>query len=101
MGGLRRGDRVAFTALGDECDGDAVFPWGRDCARDTDAASMAVSLETRLPLVDSTLTEVVNGLPDSERYANLGSKQLLRKIGLEGLDPRCLIGPSPVFIDAV
>jgi asparagine synthase (glutamine-hydrolysing) len=71
---------------------------GERLLRDTDAASMAVSLETRLPLVDSTLTEVVNALPDTDRYANLGSKHLLRKIGLEGLDPALFDRPKSGFV---
>jgi asparagine synthase (glutamine-hydrolysing) len=71
---------------------------GERLLRDTDAASMAVSLETRLPLVDSVLTGVVNGLPDDHRYANLGSKQLLRDAGLEGLDPALFNRPKSGFV---
>lgn len=60
---------------------------GERLLRDTDVASMAVSLETRLPLVDSNVADVVSRLPDEIRYKPLGRKQVLRDIGLEGLDP--------------
>lgn len=60
---------------------------GERLLRDTDAASMAVSLETRLPLVDTKLAEAVARLPDNVRFSPLGRKQVLRTIGLEGLDP--------------
>ena len=71
---------------------------GERLMRDTDAASMAVSLETRLPLVDSVVTEAVNRLPDDERYGPLGKKALLRKIGLEGLDPMLFARPKSGFV---
>lgn len=70
---------------------------GERLLRDTDVASMAVSLETRLPLVDSKLTDIVARLPDSTRYAPLGRKQLLRDIGLEGLDPKLFERPKRGF----
>lgn len=70
---------------------------GERLLRDTDVASMAVSLETRLPLVDSKVTDVVARLPDSIRYAPLGRKQVLRDIGLEGLDPNLFERPKRGF----
>ncbi len=70
---------------------------GERLLRDTDVASMAVSLETRLPLVDSAVTDVVARLPSSVRYAPLGRKQLLRDIGLEGLDPKLFERPKRGF----
>lgn len=60
---------------------------GERLLRDSDAASMAVSLELRLPLVDSVVFETVDRLPDAARYAPVGRKAALRRIGLEGLDP--------------
>jgi asparagine synthase (glutamine-hydrolysing) len=60
---------------------------GERLLRDTDAASMAVSLETRLPLVDSAVLEAVARVPDRARFEPLGRKQLLRRIGLDRLDP--------------
>ena len=71
---------------------------GERLLRDTDAASMAVSLETRLPLVDRVLVETVTRLPDAARYQPLGRKQLLRSIGLEGLDPQLFERPKSGFV---
>jgi asparagine synthase (glutamine-hydrolysing) len=71
---------------------------GERLLRDTDAASMAVCLETRLPFVDSVVTEAVGGLADEERYAPVGSKRLLRRIGLEGLDLALFDRPKTGFV---
>jgi asparagine synthase (glutamine-hydrolysing) len=71
---------------------------GERLLRDTDAASMAVSLEIRLPLVDQVVVEQVNRLPDSVRFEPVRSKALLRKIGLEGLDPRLFDRPKKGFV---
>jgi len=71
---------------------------GERLLRDTDAASMAVSLETRLPLVDRVLVEAVTRIPDEERFFPLRRKQLLRKIGLEGLDPAIFERPKSGFV---
>jgi asparagine synthase (glutamine-hydrolysing) len=71
---------------------------GERLLRDADAASMAVSLETRLPLVDSVLTEGVAGLPESERYRPVGRKQFLRTHGLAGLDPALFERPKTGFV---
>jgi asparagine synthase (glutamine-hydrolysing) len=60
---------------------------GERLLRDTDAASMAASIEVRLPLVDKLLSEYVGRLHDSERYYPLGEKSVLRRSGLRGLDP--------------
>jgi asparagine synthase (glutamine-hydrolysing) len=66
--------------------------------RDSDAASMAVSLELRLPLVDSVLLEHVVGLDDDIRYQPVGRKAILRRIGLEGLDPALFDRPKSGFV---
>jgi asparagine synthase (glutamine-hydrolysing) len=71
---------------------------GERLLRDTDAASMAVSLETRLPLVDQVLLEKVNRLPEALRYQPLGRKQALRKAGLGGLDPAMFERPKSGFV---
>lgn len=71
---------------------------GERLLRDTDAASMAVSLETRLPLVDAPFVERVSALPDPKRYAPLGRKQALRTIGLAGLDPALFERPKSGFV---
>jgi asparagine synthase (glutamine-hydrolysing) len=71
---------------------------GERLLRDTDAASMAVSLETRLPLVDSVVAEAVNRLPDTQRFQPLGRKCMLRRVGLEGLDPALFERPKQGFV---
>jgi asparagine synthase (glutamine-hydrolysing) len=71
---------------------------GERLLRDTDAASMAVSLETRLPLVDSVVIEAVSGLSDEQRYRPAGSKGILRRIGLAGLDPELFNRPKSGFV---
>jgi asparagine synthase (glutamine-hydrolysing) len=60
---------------------------GERLLRDNDVASMATSLEQRVPLVDQVLFESVDRLPDKARYRPLGRKVMLRRIGLQGLDP--------------
>src|SRR5882762_7922297 len=60
---------------------------GERLLRDNDVASMASSLEQRVPLVDQVLFESVDQLPDHARYRPLGRKAMLRRIGLRGLDP--------------
>lgn len=71
---------------------------GERLLRDSDAASMAVSLELRVPLVDRALFEVVDRLPDEERYAPLGRKQALRELGHVGLDPALFERPKRGFV---
>ena len=71
---------------------------GERLLRDTDAASMAVSLETRLPLVDSVVVETVTSVDDRQRFEPLGRKQLLRQIGLVGLDPGLFERPKRGFV---
>lgn len=71
---------------------------GERLLRDSDAASMSVSLEMRLPLVDSALLETVNRLEDRLRYHPVGAKSILRRVGLEGLDPRLFERPKSGFV---
>ncbi len=71
---------------------------GERLLRDTDAASMSVSLEVRLPLVDQELVEKVNRLPDAVRYRPVGRKRLLRKAGLKGLDEKLFEGRKRGFV---
>jgi asparagine synthase (glutamine-hydrolysing) len=59
---------------------------GERLLRDGDAASMAASIEQRLPLVDRVLLETVSALPDERRYEPVLRKAALRRIGLRGLD---------------
>jgi asparagine synthase (glutamine-hydrolysing) len=71
---------------------------GERLLRDNDAASMASSLEQRVPLVDQVLFESVNHLPDQVRYCPLGQKAMLRRIGLRGLDPALFERPKSGFV---
>ena len=60
---------------------------GERLLRDNDVASMACSLEQRVPLVDQVLLESVDRMSDCARYQPLGRKAVLRRIGLRGLEP--------------
>lgn len=60
---------------------------GERLLRDTDAASMAVSLEVRVPLLDHKFVEALVNLPEEQRFHPLGKKQLLRKMVANQLDP--------------
>src|SRR6516165_1886577 len=71
---------------------------GERLLRDNDVASMASSLEQRVPLVDQILFESVGRLPDEVRYQPLGRKALLRRIGLRGLDPALFERPKSGFV---
>jgi asparagine synthase (glutamine-hydrolysing) len=71
---------------------------GERLLRDNDAASMACSIEQRLPLVDQVLFDSVNRLPESARYSPLGRKAILRRIGLRGLDPALFDRPKSGFV---
>ena len=71
---------------------------GERLLRDNDVASMAASLEQRVPLVDQVLFESVDRLPDQARYHPLRSKAMLRRIGLRGLDPALFDRPKSGFV---
>jgi len=71
---------------------------GERLLRDNDVASMASSLEQRVPLVDQLLFESVDRLPDKTRYRPLGRKAMLRRIGLRGLDPVLFERPKSGFV---
>ena len=71
---------------------------GERLLRDTDSASMASSIEVRLPLVDQLLFENVGRLPDHARYYPVGKKSVLRRIGLRGLDPTLFERPKTGFV---
>jgi asparagine synthase (glutamine-hydrolysing) len=71
---------------------------GERLLRDNDAASMAASIEQRLPLVDRALFETVDRLDDGLRYSPVGKKALLRRIGLRGLDPALFNRPKSGFV---
>ncbi|MGC2774794.1 MAG: asparagine synthase (glutamine-hydrolyzing) [Bradyrhizobium sp.] len=71
---------------------------GERLLRDNDVASMAASLEQRVPLVDQVLFESVDRLPDQVRYQPPRSKAMLRRIGLRGLDPTLFDRPKSGFV---
>jgi asparagine synthase (glutamine-hydrolysing) len=71
---------------------------GERLLRDNDVASMAASLEQRVPLVDQFLFESVDRLPNEARYRPLGRKTMLRRIGLRGLDPALFERPKSGFV---
>jgi asparagine synthase (glutamine-hydrolysing) len=71
---------------------------GERLLRDTDAASMASSLEVRLPLTDSEIVSLVTRLPDKQRFHPLGSKLLLRKVALQSLDKALFERPKSGFV---
>ena len=71
---------------------------GERLLRDNDVASMASSLEQRVPLVDQVLFESVDRLPDQARYRPLGQKAMLRRIGLRGLDSALFERPKRGFV---
>jgi len=71
---------------------------GERLLRDNDAASMAASLEQRVPLVDRQLFETVDRLDDRRRYEPVGRKAELRRIGLRGLDPALFERPKSGFV---
>jgi asparagine synthase (glutamine-hydrolysing) len=71
---------------------------GERLLRDNDVASMASSLEQRVPLVDQVLFESVDRLPDQARYLPLGRKAMLRRIGLRDLDPVLFERPKSGFV---
>jgi asparagine synthase (glutamine-hydrolysing) len=71
---------------------------GERLLRDNDVASMASSLEQRVPLVDQVLFESVDRLPDQARYLPVGRKAMLRRIGLRGLDPALFERPKSGFV---
>jgi asparagine synthase (glutamine-hydrolysing) len=71
---------------------------GERLLRDNDVASMAASLEQRVPLVDQTLFQAVDRLPEAVRYSPVGAKALLRRVGLRGLDPALFDRPKSGFV---
>lgn len=70
---------------------------GERLLRDTDSASMAVSLEVRVPLLDHVFVEAATRLPDSERYLPLRTKTALRNMVADQLDPRYFDRPKAGF----
>ncbi len=71
---------------------------GERLLRDTDAASMAASLEVRVPLLDHALLETVAGVDAERRFSPPRKKQLLRDATLGSLDPGIFERPKAGFV---
>lgn len=71
---------------------------GERLLRDTDSASMAVSLEARVPLLDWALCETVAGIDPARRFAPLGKKRLLRELALARVDAAIFDRPKSGFV---
>jgi asparagine synthase (glutamine-hydrolysing) len=71
---------------------------GERLLRDTDAASMAASLEVRVPLLDHVLWEKVAGIDPTRRFSPAGKKRLLRDLALSRLDPALFDRPKSGFV---
>jgi asparagine synthase (glutamine-hydrolysing) len=71
---------------------------GERLLRDTDAASMASSLEVRVPLLDHRVVEAAQMLPDSARFMPLGKKRMLKQLALTKLDPAIFERPKSGFV---
>jgi asparagine synthase (glutamine-hydrolysing) len=71
---------------------------GERLLRDTDAASMAVALEVRVPLLDHVLAETAAGIDPGRRFSPPGRKQLLRDVALGGLPPGMFDRPKSGFV---
>ena len=71
---------------------------GQRLLRDSDAASMAVSLELRVPLLDHLVIEAAAKLSEDRRFRPLGRKQVLRDVALKGLDPAIFDRPKSGFV---
>ncbi len=71
---------------------------GERLLRDTDAASMASSLEVRVPFLDHEVVSAACALTDKQRFEPLGHKQVLREIALNHLDPALFDRPKAGFV---
>jgi asparagine synthase (glutamine-hydrolysing) len=71
---------------------------GERLLRDTDWASMAVSLEVRVPLLDHRVLEAAAAVPDAQRFLPTGKKALLRQLALGKLDPSLFDRPKSGFV---
>ena len=71
---------------------------GERLLRDTDAASMATSLEVRVPLIDHEIVNALSAIPEQQRYKPVGKKQLLRDLALNEIDPRIFDRPKSGFV---
>lgn len=87
-----RGPLAAISALELRC------YLGERLLRDTDAASMATSLEVRVPFLDHEVVAAVSALPDARRFDPLGKKSALREIALSRVDAALFQRPKSGFV---
>jgi asparagine synthase (glutamine-hydrolysing) len=71
---------------------------GERLLRDADTVSSAQSLELRSPLSDPRIIEALARLPVEKKFLPVGYKPLLRKYGLEGVDPKLYDRPKQGFV---
>ncbi len=71
---------------------------GQRLLRDTDSASMAVSLEVRVPLLDHRVVEEADRLDPSIRHHPLGRKQLFKRLAMPELDHALFDRPKAGFV---
>src|SRR2546428_8477754 len=71
---------------------------GERLLRDTDAASMASSLEVRVPFRDHEVVATASALGEEDRFEPLGKKQILRDLALGGLDRTLFDRPKFGFV---
>jgi asparagine synthase (glutamine-hydrolysing) len=71
---------------------------GERLLRDADTVSSAQSLELRSPLADPRIIEALNRLPVEKKFLPVGYKPLLRKYGLENVDPKLYDRPKQGFV---
>ncbi len=71
---------------------------GERLLRDADTVASSLSFELRSPLCDARLIEELNRLPDAQKFLPVGYKPILRRYGLEGLDPKLFDRPKSGFV---
>lgn len=71
---------------------------GERLLRDADTVSSALSFELRSPLSDPRVIEQLAKLPPEKKFLPVGYKPILRRHGLEGLDPKLFDRPKSGFV---
>jgi asparagine synthase (glutamine-hydrolysing) len=71
---------------------------GERLLRDTDVASMAASLEVRVPLLDHRVVEAAGSVPDRTRFRPLGKKTLLKTLAMPHVNPAIFERPKAGFV---
>lgn len=98
MADVLRADLVGRTTLSSIALLEQSLFLGERLLRDTDSASMASSLEVRVPLLDHEVVEAADALDDAARFSPLGQKRILRDAALGDLDPSLFDRPKSGFV---